>query len=95
MLLPEQGIRQRKNRSLNEIVQDFDTFTKVDSKVQETRSVGNGICTFFFNFDFIFNFTDSICCFILIAVLCFGEIYEYWWEDSVSYKFGVDTDYDE
>lgn len=44
MLLPEQGIRQRKNRSLNEIVQDLDAFNKVKDEIKEERSAGNGLC---------------------------------------------------
>lgn len=46
MSLPEQGIRQRKNRSLNEIVQEFDAFNKVEDKVKDQKSVKNGVCKF-------------------------------------------------
>jgi hypothetical protein len=96
MSLPEQGVRQRKNRTLNEIVQEFDAFNKVEDKVKDQKTVKNGICEFrlFCNL-FIFLLLDSICCFLLIIVLCFGEIHEYWFNDNVLYRFGVDTNYDE
>ncbi|KAI6177058.1 Protein of unknown function DUF1692 domain containing protein [Aphelenchoides bicaudatus] len=81
MSLPSQGIRQRRNRTLNEIVQDFDAFNKVEEKVKDQKTVRNGIY--------------SICCFLLIIVLCCGEIHHYWFDDNVLYKFSVDTDYDE
>lgn len=54
MLLPEQGIRQRKNRSLNEIVQDLDAFNKVRDEIKEERTAGNGLCKFFLS-NFFFN----------------------------------------
>lgn len=79
MQLPSNGqvLRQRHGR-VREIVQGFDAFGKVTDDVKEEQKAVNGLLT--------------LLCFSLIIVLIFGELYNYFTNTEVEYRFSVDTD---
>ncbi|KAI6188020.1 hypothetical protein M3Y98_00308500 [Aphelenchoides besseyi] len=80
MLLPDNEIRHRRH-ALNDYVREFDSFNKVSEDVQEQKSPFAGLY--------------AIGCFVIIFVLCVGQINDYIQNDDVIYKFDVDISYDE
>ncbi|KAI6214969.1 hypothetical protein M3Y94_00330600 [Aphelenchoides besseyi] len=80
MLLPDNEIRHRRH-AINDYVREFDSFNKVSEDVQEQKSPFAGLY--------------AIVCFLIILVLCVGQINDYIQNDDVIYKFDVDISYDE
>ncbi|KAL3101863.1 hypothetical protein niasHS_003272 [Heterodera schachtii] len=74
-----QAIRQRKRGGVGEVVQEFDAFLKVSDDVKEEPKAVNGIL--------------FVLCFLLVAILLIGELYNYMTNSEVEYRFAVDTDF--
>uniref|UniRef100_A0A914HXC6 DNA-directed RNA polymerase n=1 Tax=Globodera rostochiensis TaxID=31243 RepID=A0A914HXC6_GLORO len=74
-----QDLRHRRRGGVREVVQEFDAFLKVSDDVKEEPKAVNGIL--------------SVFCFLLIAILLIGELYYYWTNSEVEYRFSVDTDF--
>lgn len=99
MELPNgQAIRQRRG-GIREIVTEFDAFVKVTEDVKEEQKTMNGICKrflyLFIHPQLVFIFSVTIFCFSLIFMLILGELYNYFTNNEVEYRFSVDTAYDE
>ncbi|OZC09067.1 peptidase family M1 [Onchocerca flexuosa] len=102
------GTTLRQRRPVQEVVRDFDAFNKTVDEVSEEKRATGGFrefCSFLFFPKFLAlphlyyltaYFTVASLSFIIIAVLVFGELRNYFYgEEGHYYRFSVDTAYSE